>query len=588
MAFDAGMLAAAVAEVRDRALSYRVDRIAQPSRDEVVLTLHGRGENCRLLINAGSNAPRLGISSMSADSPDKPPPFCILLRKHLLGARLTEAVQQGFERAAELTFAARDEMGFSCTRILIAEVMGKYSNLILCDGDRKIISALKIVDFTTSSKRQVLPGMTYEPPPAQDKRDPLCETRESFLAAFNVCPAERSAERFICATYFGLSATTAREIVYRATRHTDTPIAYCDGDTLYSEFASVTEIIRSESFEPTLVRLDGSPSEYSFMRLKQYGNADLVGFDGAGALLDAFFSERDREQRTRQRASDVLKLLTNAETRIRKKLDAQRTELSECERGAEYKAVGNLITANIYRLRRGDTRAELTDYARQTEDGSFASVTVELDGRLTPAANAQRYYKKYAKSKTARVELAKQIKLGETELEYIYSVFDALSHAETVGDLAEIREELAHAGYASRLKTVPHAVKRAQKPAVVRFVTSGGYTVYCGKNNIQNEYVTFRLAERNDWWFHAKGTQGSHVLLVSNGEEPDAKDFTEAAMIAAYYSRAGEGASVEVDYTRAGNVKRPAGGKPGFVIYHTNWSCTVTPDADRVAAMRVH
>lgn len=586
MAFDAGMLAASVAEIEARALSYRVDRISQPSRDEVVLTLHGRGENCRLLINAGPNAPRLGLTRAAADNPDKPPVFCLLLRKHLTGARLTEVRQQGFERAAEFTFAARDEMGFSCTRILIAEVMGKYSNLILCDGDRKIISAMKTVDFTTSSKRQVLPGMTYEIPPAQDKLDPLDTDREAFMKAFAAFPPERTADKFICATYLGLSATTGREIAFRATRHTDTPLTFCDPETLFGAFSEVIGVIKTRNFSPTLVMLDSRPAEYSFMPLYQYGDAALKGFDSTGELLDTFFSERDREQRTRQRASDLLKLLTNAETRISKKLSAQRAELADCEKGAFYRETGDLITANIYRLKRGDREVTLTDYSHQNADGSFPEVRVELDSRLTPSANAQRFYKKYAKSKTAQIELAKQIKLGDAELEYIYSVFDALTHAETVADLAEIRDELYRSGYASKMKSYT-ASRKMQKPTVAKFITSGGYTVYCGKNNIQNEYVTFRLAEKSDWWFHAKGTQGSHVLLVSHGEEPDAKDFTEAAMIAAYYSRAGEGASVEVDYTKAGNVKKPANGKPGLVIYHSNWSCTVTPDAEAVQKMRV-
>ncbi len=587
MAFDAGMLAASVAEIDRRTTSYRVDRISQPSRDEVVLTLHGRGENCRLLINAGPNSPRIGISHTAADNPDKPPVFCLLLRKHLLGARLSEVKQQGFERAAELTFAARDEMGFSCTRILIAEVMGKYSNLILCDGDRKIISALKIVDFTTSSKRQVLPGMTYEIPPAQDKLNPLESDRETFMKAFFAFPPERTAEKFICATYLGISATTAREIAFRATRHTDTPLSYCDPETLFTEFSKVVGMIKSREFMPTLVTLEGRPAEYSFMPLLQYGDAATKSFDSVGELLDTFFSERDREQRTRQRASDLLRLMTNAEARISKKLAAQRSELDECAKGASYREIGDLITANIYRLRRGDREVTLTDYSRQNEDGSFPEVRVELDSRLTPAANAQRYYKKYAKSKTAQTELTKQIKLGEAELEYIYSVFDALTHAETVADLSEIRDELYRSGYALKMRS--HAVsKKPPKPTVAKFLTSGGYTVYCGKNNLQNEYVTFRLAEKTDWWFHAKGTQGSHVLLASRGEEPDVKDFTEAAMIAAYYSRAGEGASVEVDYMKAGNVKKPANGKPGLVIYHSNWSCTVTPDAEKIQKMRVN
>ena len=586
MPFDAGMLAASVHEINTLAATFRVDRIAEPSRDEIVITLRGIGVSYKLLINAGPNNPRLGFVTSTADNPEKPPMFCVMLRRHLLGARLVSVTQQDFERAAILEFLSHDEMGFECTRRLIAEVMGKYSNLILTDGEGKIISSLKLVDFTTSSKRQVLPGMRYEIPPKQDKRNPLLETEDGFFEAFERQMPERAAEKFITNEYLGISACVAREIVFRATRHTDTQIKYCDRETLCREFFSLISRIKEKRFEPTAVYLDSKPAEYSFLPLTQYTGAELRTLDSVGELLEKYFEERDREIRTRQRGADILRLLTNAESRLRRKLELQRGELADCEKGEEYKNLGDLITANIYRLSRGDTSVELTDYSKMTEDGEFETVEVKLDERLTPAANAQRYYKRYAKTKTAREVLTEQIRLGELELDYLYSVFDALSHAETVADLAEIRDELYRSGYASRMKGAAVQSKKAQKPTVAKFVTSGGYTVYCGKNNIQNEYITFKLAEKHDWWFHAKGTQGSHVLLVSNGEEPSETDFTEAAEIAAAYSRADGGEKVDVDYTLAKHVKRVPGGKMGLVIYHTNWSCTVMPNREKVAAMR--
>ncbi len=587
MAFDAGMLSAVVREINELALGGRIDKINQPSKDEIILNIRSASGNFKLLINAGPNNPRLGFTSSAADNPDKPPMFCVLLRRHISGARLSSVTQLGFERAAIFEFASRDELGFDCTRRLIAEVMGKYSNLILTDGDGKIISALKIVDFTTSSKRQVLPGMRYEEPPKQDKHDPTSATKEEFFSLFEAAPKERAADKFISGEYLGISATVAREIVYRATRHTDTPLAYCDINILYREFSSVFDAIKAGKREPTLVYIDGKPTEYCFMPLTQYGNAELKNFNTLGELLDSYYLERDREQRTRQRASDLLKLLTNAESRIKKKLELQKAELDDCEKGITFKERGDLITANIYKLARGDKKVLVTDYSIINDDGSYAEIEIELDERLSPSANAQRYYKKYAKTKTAKVELSKQIAIGERELEYIYSVFDALSHAETAADLSEIREELASSGYASRLKLSKKA-QRLKKPQIAKFVTSGGYTVLCGKNNIQNEYITFKLAEKDDWWFHAKGTQGSHVLMVCKGEEPSVSDFTEAAEIAAQFSRAAGGEKVDVDYTKAKNVKKPASGKPGLVIYHTNWSCTVTPNAERVSKKRIN
>lgn len=587
MAFDAGMLAASVFELNNLGTGARVEKVVQPSRDEVILSFRGNAGNFRLLINAGPNSPRMGVTEASAENPEKPPMFCLLLKRHLAGSRLRTVTQLGFERAAVLSFDARDEMGFDCEKRLIAEVMGKYSNLILTDGNGKILTALKIVDFTTSSKRQVLPGMTYELPPKQEgKLDPMQVTEVEFYAAYDSCPTEKLAEKFITGHFIGISSTVAREIVFRATRHTDTPMSYCDREVLCREFFTVFNNIKSGSFAPTLISLDSVPSEYAFLDLMQYTGAEVRRYESVGAMLDAYYGERDRELRTRQRAADIFRLLTTAEARIRKKLDAQRGELADCARGVEYKTLGDLITANIYKLSRGDSKVSLTDYSEIDEQGNYREVEVDLDSRLTPAANAQRYYKKYAKTKTAQLELAKQLRLGESELDYIYSVFDALTHAETSADLAEIRDELSRSGYASKMKNSVQ-VKKQGKPTVAKFRTSGGFTVLCGKNNLQNEYITFKLAEKEDWWFHVKGTQGSHVLLVCDGNEPDVNDFTEAAEIAAHFSRAAGGEKVDVDYTKAKNVKRVPSGKPGLVIYHTNWSCTVAPDENKIMSMRI-
>ena len=585
MAFDAGMLAASVYEISRDAVGGRVDRINQPTRDEVVLVLRTKEGARRLLINAGPNNPRIGFTSAQADNPDKPPMFCIVLRKQIAGARIIAVRQYGFERAAEIELLARDELGFEAKRYLIAEIMGKYSNLILTDENKKVIASLKLVDFTTSSKRQVLPGMSYEMPPLQDKLDPTAAENDGFDRAYGLFPVEKAADKFITSTFLGISAALAREIVFRATRHTDTPIKYCDREDLKKVFFEVIGKIKRAEFDPTLVLVDSKPIEYSFIPLYQYGDsAVLRQFDSAGALLDAYFGERDREQRVKQRAADIMRLLTNAESRLTRKLEAQRGELADCERGEEYKRIGDLITANIYMLRRGDGEAELTDYTAQKEDGSFETVKVELDTRLSPSANAQRYYKKYSKTKKAKIELTKQISLGERELEYIWSVFDSMTHAESAADLAEIRDELYRSGYASKMKA--YVRQKQQKPQVARFVTDDGMTVLCGKNNIQNEYITFKLAERDDWWFHAKGTQGSHVVLCTEGREPTDRDFTQAAEIAAFFSRVADGNNVAVDYTRVRNIKRPADGKPGLVIYHTNWTCYVTPDREKIMSMR--
>ena len=587
MAFDAGMLACTVAEIRSMALGARIEKVFQPERDEIVLQMRSLEGGKRLLINAGSNTPRLGFTTEQKENPMTPPMLCMLLRKHLQGAKLTDIRQAGFERVAYLEFETRDEMGFDCRRYLIAEIMGKYSNLIFANEEQKILAAMHPVDFSTSALRQVLPGMTYELPPMQEKANPLEIDREGFLSLVASNATARSADKWITASFLGISAAVAREIVYRASGDVDTSLDSCDSTRLCDAFFEVMGCVSENSFSPTVIFCGEKPVEYAFCELTHYG-ADFTSraYESAGLLLDDFFHTRDREQHIRQRAADILRILTNADARIRRKLELQRAELRDCEKGEEYKKYADLITANLYRLQRGDTRAELVDYEDYREDGSFGTVVITLDSRLSPSANAQVYYKKYNKSKNARVELAKQIAIGESELKYIDSVFDALTHAETSLDLSEIRDELYRSGYASRMKNYALS-KKNSNPTVAEFMTSGGYRVLCGKNNVQNEYITHKLAGKNDYWFHVKNLPGSHAVMLCDGEDPDAVNFTEAAEIAAYFSKGADGENVEVDYTLVKNVKKPAGGKPGLVIYHTNWSCIVTPSAGKVSKMRI-
>ena len=583
MAFDAGMLACTLSEIRRVALGARIEKVYQPERDEIVLQMRSYEGGKRLCINAGSNNPRIGFTETQRENPQNPPMLCMLLRKYLQGAKLVEVSQANFDRVAFLGFETRDEMGFECKRYLIAELMGKYSNLFFCDGNKKIITAMRTSDLSLDSLRPLLTGMTYVLPPSQDKYDTLGVSEVEFEKIYFQLPADRPLDKAIVSTFVGVAPVVAREITYRATGHTDTPIKYCFFEDVKREFFSVVNVVKNESFEPSLV-LDGeAPIEYSFIKLTQYTGLDVRSVDSAGKLLDGYFETRDNQQRVRQRASDILKLLTNAEARIKKKLELQRGELAECERGTEYKKWGDLITANIWRLSRGEIRAVFEDYESMREDESFDTVEVELDSRLTPAANAQRYYKRYNKAKNAKIELAKQIKLGEAELDYVYSVFESLTRAETPTDLAEIRDELYRSGYASKMKS--YSSHKAHAPIIMQFETPDGMRVLCGKNNVQNEHITHKLAEKHDYWFHAKNTAGSHVLLVTDGKEPTDLDFTTAAQIAAHYSKA-DGVNIAVDYTLAKNVKKPAGGKPGLVIYHTNWTAYVTPNADDIAAMR--
>ncbi len=587
MAFDAGMLACMVHEISTVAGGGRIEKIMQPERDEIVIQLRSTEGGKRLYINAGS-APRIGFTDVPRENPAQPPMFCMLLRKHLTGARLASIRQEGFERVVTLEFDTRDEMGFAATRRLVCEIMGKYSNIIFTDGEGKILAALKTVDFTTSEKRQILPGMRYELPPAQDKENPLTVCRERFDELFSAETPDRPAEKFILSHFAGISAAVAREMVTVATRHPDTTVRYVTHDELWRGFSAIMDRIRNGDFVPSAVYNGGAAVEYAFCPLSQYAAPfETRTFETASALLDTYFATRDRESRIRQRAADILRLLTHTESRIKKKLDLQRAELRECEKADDLRASGDLITANLWQLSRGQTQVELTDYTIWNEEsGEYGTRIIALDERLSPSANAQRYYKKYTKARNAKVELAKQIEIGEAELTYIYTVFDSLTHAETAADLSEIRDELYRSGYASRMKGYA-APRRQPAPTVAKFRTTNGYLVLCGKNNLQNEHITHKLAEKNDYWFHAKGVPGSHVVMVTNGEEPEAEDFTDAAEIAAQYSKAAGGVQIPVDYLLVRHVRKVAGAKPGFVIYHQNWSAYVTPDPDHVAAMRI-
>ncbi len=588
MAFDACLLRCISNEINKTASGGRIEKVYQPERDEVILQMRTRDGGKRLLINAGSNNPRISFTTAQKENPLQAPMFCMLLRKHLTGALLSSVEQLGFERAAKLTFETRDEMGFECRKYLIAEVMGKYSNLIFTDENMKVISALKTVDFTTSSLRQVLPGMKYELPPPQEKKDPTLTDHDEFCSLVSAYPDEKGADKFITSSYLGISTAVARQIVYDASGDYDTSLSNCSMERLFRAFNSTFEKIKSCNTEPTVVYSNGTPVEFSFIKLSYYGsNSEYRAFDTLSEALDCFYAERDREQRVKQRASDILKMLSNAEARLIKKIDSQEKELADCEKGEGYKKLGDLITSNIYILKRGDTTAELVDYESWNDDkNDFDKLVIELDERLTPAANAQRYFKLYNKSKNAKVELAKQIEFARHELEYIYTVFDALTKAETAADLTEIRDELYRSGYASKMRGYA-ASKKEHKPLPLEFKTTNGYRVLCGKNNYQNEYITHKVAEKNDYWFHAKNVPGSHVIMITNGEEPPAEDFTDACEIAAYHSKASDKNQVEVDYLFARGVKKVPGAKPGFVVYHNNWSAYVTPNEEKINSMRV-
>ena len=572
MAFDACMMRAVLSEIRTGFPDARIEKVLQPQNDEIDLVIHSGKISRRLVLNAGPNAPRIQLSDIAKENPLKAPMFCMLLRKHILGGRITDIRQRGFDRIAEFVICAYDDMGFPTEKKLICEIMGKYANIILLDSDEKIIAALKVIDFAASTVRQVLPGLRYQIPRAPDKISPLEATREDFIRHYDAFSKERTVERLITESYSGIATQIAHELTFRATGAIDTPLAEASLDSLIEVFFAWQRLLLDECYVPTTAySADSHPQDYSYMPITYLGaSVKYESFDSFAALFDKYFAEKDRQERIRQRAHDLITLLSNAEARTERKLAIQRESLLESAKGESYKRYGDLITANIYRIQRGAPSVVVTDYY----DESCPEVEIALDTRLSPSQNAQRMYKQYNKCKTAREVLTEQIRIWERELVYLETVRDFLDRAESEQDLTEIREELYRAGYSSKMKD--YKPQRALKSSPTRLKTSGGYTVLVGRNNMQNDNLTMRVADKDDIWFHVKDIPGSHVILQSLGEEPSERDYTEAASIAAYYSKA-KGDSVAVDYTRVKNIRKPSGSKPGFVTYKTNYTAFVDP-----------
>lgn len=581
MAFDAGMVAALAYELNGKLAGARIDKIQQPEKEEIVLTLRADRENVRLSLSSGANNPRVNITGIVKENPTAAPMFCMLLRKHLTGGRIISVKQYGFERMLEITLECRDEMGFLCSRFLIAEIMGKYSNIIFCDENKKIISAIKPVDFTTSSKRQILPGMTYEYPPKQNKMSPLDIDIVTFTELYENAMPDKKISRFITDSFMGISTLVSTEIAYRATGDGDSLLSECSMERLWEVFYGFFSAINNNEFTPYLYKAGEKPAEFSFIELKHYNYVyEKTVCHSFSQLIDEYYVKKERINYIRQISADLLKFLSNNENRIIKKISIHKEEIRKAKESLKFKEMGDLITMNIYMIKRGDTKALLWDYNMDPP----VEKEITLDSKLSPSQNAQRYYKWYNKSKKAIEILTEQLKNDENELAYIRSVLDALSRAEGEADLEEIRFELKEAGYGVKSKSNR---KNTVKNNPFEFKTENGYTVLCGKNNIQNDKLTFKTASKLDYWFHVKNIPGSHCIMLCNGEEPPEIDFTQAAIIAATHSKVAEGENVAVDYTFIKNIKKLNGAKPGFVTYSANWTAYVTPDEKLCEKLRV-
>ncbi len=564
------MLRAVLDEINREFPDARIEKVAQPASDEIDLLIHSGRRSSRLVFNFGPSSPRLQLSGVAKENPKQAPMFCMLLRKYLTGARIVRAEQLGFDRIAVFHLSCYDELGFPTERKIVSEIMGKYANLIVLDCEDKILGAAKIIDFAASTVRQVIPGMKYQIPGIADKLLPTDLERESFDKSFSEFPSGRGADKFITSTYSGVAIQIARELVFRASGAVDTPLERVDPERLFSVLVRWSTLLREHRYTPTaVINPEGVPTEYSYMDITYLDGAGTrVTYESFSSLFDSYFSERDRIERINQRGRDLVNLVTGGIARAERKLALQRQSLEDSRGADEYRLRGDLITANIYKLTRGMTSFVCENYY----DENLPTVEIPLDGRLSPSQNAQRAYRQYAKLKTAGEIMEKQIALTRAELSYLESVRGFLLRAESEDDLAEIREELYTSGFGARMRGYRPQRTPPRKP--LSFTTSGGYTLLVGRNNVQNDRLTFKLAERHDIWFHTKDIPGSHVIMQTGGEEPAERDYTEAAAVAAYFSQATSD-TVAVDYTAVKNIKKPSGAKPGFVIYRTNYTAFV-------------
>lgn len=573
MALDAVFLRAVTDELRTRVTGLRIEKIFQPSRDRVFLVLRG---NARLLLCASADAPRAQFAGRAPDNPASPPMFCMLLRKHLSGGRIVSVEQASLERLIRLDIDTTDELGRAGRRTLVLEAIPRRANLVLLDADGRILDSLRRVDAEQSPERPILPGLFYHEPPSQNRLPFTDETESGFYGRLSAADTERPVDQFLLREYFGLSPLLTREIAFRGCGEPDARLSSLDDGAarrLWDALQALSGAVRESRFTPYLLTRDGKPFDFCCVPVVQYGlDADAVRFPDCSALLDAFFDDRERKERARLRSAELTRAATTALDRLRRKLRAQERDYQDAQKRDLWREYGDFITANLYRMERG--QASLTCDNFYLPDSP--EITVPLDPLLTPQQNAAKYYKRYTRARNAEKALSEQMELARRDIAYLESVLEELSKAETEADFLDIRRELRESGFlrGNAVKAHKKEPKTSGRPREYR--TASGLRVLVGRNNRQNDALT-KSAERSDWWFHTQKIHGSHVILCTGGRTPSDDDITEAAALAAWWSQAQDGDKVPVDYTPVRYVKKPAGARPGMVIYTTYRTAYVRP-----------
>ena len=569
MPLDAVLLRGLTDELRKSAVGAKIDRVQQPEKEMLLLTLHTNEGGRKMLLSAAVSGARVHFTSQSYENPAEPPMFCMLLRKHLSGARIRAIEQPELERLLLIRLAARDEMGDESEKTLAVELIGRSANIVLVGADGRIIDCLHRMEYGGEG-RGMLPGMIYRLPPKQNKT-PFFGCTDEELAAVLGGFSGGELDRELLNRFSGLSPLICRELAYRSRG---------DLGLLAENALALRETVAAGDLVPTLVSIDGTACEYSFMAINQYGTAaQTERFDDFSSLLDAFYARRDREESRKRRSRELMRSVKSAYDRLDRKLALQRKELSETAGREEIRRRAELITANIYRMKKGQQELVCENYFEE----NCPEIRIGLDPLKTPQQNAAALYKEFARKKAAEEHLTVLIAEGEKQRDYLAAVLDEIERAETERDLADIRRELSETGYLKKQRGGKNERAKPQTP--LRFRSSDGFEILVGRSNIQNDELSFRTARRTDLWLHTQRIHGSHVILRTDGLEPPQRTLEEAASLAAYYSQGREAGKIPVDCTQVRHVKKPSGAMPGAVIY-TDY-ITLTAEASEKLAEKL-
>ncbi len=576
MAFDGITTAALADELNGLLQGGGVSRIVQSEKDELLITIKNRKIQYRLLMSANASLPLIYLTEEKKEAPLTAPNFCMLLRKHLQGGQILRIVQPSLERILIFEIEHRDEMGDLRTKKLIIELMGKHSNIILTDESDTVIDSIKRIPSSVSSVREVLPGRPWFIPDTRGKRSPVDETAEGFRAALAASGAP--AGKALYSIYTGLSPLASEEILYEAgvdPRKTPGDLSDTDWRALSEAFLGLMERIRKQQFLPNAVFENGEPKEYAAFPLRMYPDLSARTFSSMSECLLSFYGEKEKITRIRQKSANLRHLITTALERTNKKLAIQEKQMKDTEKKDKFRIYGELLNTYGYEAEPGARSLNVLNYY------TGEMLAIPLDHEKTALENAQHYFEKYNKLKRTAEALSSQIEESRADRDQLEACLVAVDLAEQEADLSEIRRELAEYGFAQRERTAKGKVREAKSRPYL-YLSSDGFPMYVGRNNYQNEEVSFKIGGGNDWWFHAKGMAGSHVIVKTGGKELPDRTFEEAGALAAWYSRGRKAPKVEIDYTLRKNLRKTAGGKPGFVIYHTNYSLMAEPDISKL------